>query len=80
MLMSRGALSSSKRPVASHEGLAVPGVFQGIQKLSFYVWLPHVTVCIPSLTYTTTTIVLWPFVRDYPGEPVPEETLTHPPS
>jgi len=29
---------------------------------------------------TTTTIVLWPFVRDYPGEPVPEETLTHPPS
>jgi len=29
---------------------------------------------------TTTTTVLWPFVRDYPGEPVPEETLTHPPS
>jgi len=29
---------------------------------------------------TTATIVLWPFVRDYPGEPVPEETLTHPPS
>jgi len=28
----------------------------------------------------TTTTVLWPFVRDYPGEPVPEETLTHPPS
>jgi len=27
---------------------------------------------------TTTTTVLWPFVRDYPGEPVPEETLTHP--
>jgi len=24
-----------------------------------------------------TTIVLWPFVRDYPGEPVPKETLTH---
>jgi len=23
---------------------------------------------------------LWPFVRDYLGEPVPEETLTHPPS
>ena len=31
-------------------------------------------------TTTTTTTVLWPFVRDYPGEPVPEETLTHPPS
>jgi len=29
---------------------------------------------------TTTTTVLWPFVHDYPGEPVPEETLTHPPS
>ena len=28
----------------------------------------------------TTTIVLRPFVRDYPGESVPEETLTHPPS
>ena len=27
-----------------------------------------------------TTIVLRPFVRDYPDEPVPEETLTHPPS
>jgi len=29
---------------------------------------------------TTTTIVFRPFDRDYPGEPVPEETLTHPPS
>ena len=29
---------------------------------------------------TTTTTVLRPFVRDYPGEPVPEETCTHPPS
>jgi len=28
----------------------------------------------------TTTTVLQPFVRDYPGEPVLEETLTHPPS
>ena len=27
-----------------------------------------------------TTTVLRPFIRDYPGEPVPEETLTHPPS
>jgi len=31
-------------------------------------------------THTHTTVVLWPFVLDYPGEPVPEETLTHPPS
>ena len=29
---------------------------------------------------TTTTIILRSFVRDYPGEPVPEETLTYPPS
>jgi len=28
----------------------------------------------------TTTTVLWPFIRDYTGELVPEETLTHPPS
>jgi len=26
---------------------------------------------------TTTMIDLWPFVWDYPGEPVPEETFTH---
>ena len=50
-------------------------------KAGLYMWLPHVTVCIPDLTYTTTTtIVLWPFVQDYPGEPVPEEIFTHPPS
>jgi len=29
---------------------------------------------------TTTTIVLRPFVRDYLGEPVPQETFTRPPS
>ena len=38
-----------------------------------------VSVCINIIT-TTTTIVLRSFVWDYPGEPVPEETLTHPPS
>jgi len=32
------------------------------------------------LNTTRTTTVLRPFVRDYPGEQVPEETLTHPPS
>ena len=31
-------------------------------------------------TQHTTTTVLRPFVWDYPGEPVPEETLIHPPS
>jgi len=29
---------------------------------------------------TTTTVILRPFVRDYPGELVSEETFTHPPS
>jgi len=29
-------------------------------------------------TSATTTTILRPFVWDYPGEPVPEETLTHP--
>jgi len=34
-----------------------------------------------TLYITTATTTDWrPFVRDYPGEPVPEETLTHPPS
>jgi len=28
---------------------------------------------------TTTTTILWPFVRDHQGEPVPEETFTHSP-
>jgi len=31
-------------------------------------------------TVHTTTTILRPFVWVYPGEPVPEETLTHPPS
>jgi len=33
-----------------------------------------------TLTHNTTTTVIQPFVRDYPGEPVPEETLILPPS
>ena len=45
---------------------------------------PHVANRHISITTTTTTTtVLRPFVRDYLpylGEPVPEETLTHPPS
>ena len=39
-----------------------------------------ITINQSSITTTTTTTILRPFVRDYPGEPVPEETLTHPPS
>jgi len=46
--------------------------------------VPHLHQChTVSHTHTPThthTTVLRPFVRDYPGEPVPEETLTHPPS
>jgi len=34
----------------------------------------------PLLHRATITTVLRPFVWDYPGEPVPEETFTHPPS
>jgi len=30
-----------------------------------------------TLIYTATTTVLYPFVCNYPGEPVPEETFTH---
>jgi len=29
-----------------------------------------------TITTTATTTVLWPFVRNYLGEPVPKETLT----
>jgi len=40
--------------------------------------------CAPKLldvnTQHAATAVLQPFARDYPAEPVPEETLTHPPS
>ena len=38
------------------------------------------SVLVFSLTTQHTTTILWPSVRDYPGEPVPEETLTHSPS
>ena len=41
-------------------------------------WNGSVFICL--LHYNNTTTVLRPFVRDYPGEPVPEETLTHSPS
>jgi len=44
-------------------------------------FIPHsFTTTTTTRTRTTTTTILRPFVRDYPGEPVPEETFTHPPS
>jgi len=39
--------------------------------------IQHITIALQQQRHT---IVLWPFVRNHPGEPVPEETLTHPPS
>jgi len=30
----------------------------------------------PFLVHSTHTTIYWPFVWDYPGEPVPEETFT----
>jgi len=48
--------------------------------LIFYLWLTYFWCRQHTHTHRTTTIVLQPFVQDYPGEPVPEETLTHPPS
>ena len=42
----------------------------------FWYWLSHVVLD----NSNTTTVVLWPFVRDYLGVPVPEETFTHPTS
>ena len=41
---------------------------------------PSLYLLVMSITTTTTTTVLRPVVRDYPGELVPEETFTHPPS
>jgi len=39
-----------------------------------------VLVTTTTTTTTTTTIVFTALCPDYLGEPVPEETLTHPPS
>ena len=46
-------------------------------------YIPQLEAMCPIWSLTqqhTTTTVLRPFVQDYAGEPVPEETLTHPPS
>ena len=37
-------------------------------------WLWHQLL---TTTTTTTTTLLWPFIWDYPREPLPEETFTH---
>jgi len=35
----------------------------------------HLRYSVNTTTTTTTTTVLWPFFRDHPGEPVPEENF-----
>jgi len=42
-------------------------------------WQTQVSPGTTTTTTTTTTTVLRPFVQDYLGEPVPEETITHSP-
>jgi len=44
------------------------------QRTILMIRLQHVTL---TTTTTTTSTVLWPFVWDYLGEPVQEETFTH---
>ena len=82
-------VSSSEPPALLPCRLADAVFFDLLQSSpSFFPRLYH-AVMIHVLAYalttclhlsTTTTTILRPFVRDYPGEPVPEETLTHPPS
>ena len=54
---------------------------QSHQQLFFYLKKASTSRFCNFLYYLiTTTIVLRPFVWDYPGESVPEETFAHPPS
>jgi len=68
-----------------HHGLAVQ-VFGPLMKSIWWslsqcrIWLESTQYFQQRAATTTTTTVLRPFLRDYPGEPVPEETLAHPPS
>jgi len=50
------------------------------KRLKWRLFVLATMLCTDDGRTTTATTVLRPFVRDYPGEPVPEETLTHPPS
>jgi len=49
-------------------------------RCKWFAYGPADATATPHLFNNTTTTILRPFVRDYPGELVPEETLTHPPS
>jgi len=44
-----------------------------VDKVSF----KYTDVLLITTTTTTTTAIWWPFVQDYLGEPIPEETFTH---
>jgi len=60
-----------------HKTVVVSGFIGACQIVQY---TDNLLMLVLYVTATTTTTILWPFVRDYPGEPVPEETLTHPPS
>ena len=53
---------------------------RGVAKLCLEQVASILLPVIGQMLTTTTTTVLRPFVWDYPGESLPEETLNHPPS
>ena len=79
---------SSRSSAITHRSIAKIHVkdavenFVGVSNCTFDILVPHNNSAMlwRHLHNTTTTTILRPFVRDHPGEPVPEETLTHPPS
>ena len=83
-----GAYSAPADSVAGGEGGVLPHPKEPhLCPLLFRPWAAGLSNSLPTcrLWYSricaeTTTTVLRSFVRDYPGEPVPEETLSHPPS
>ena len=79
---------SSRSSAITHRSIAKIHVkdavenFVGVSNCTFDILVPHNNSAMlwRHLHNTTTTTILRPFVRDHPSEPVPEETLTHPPS
>jgi len=55
----------------------------GLGRIDYVEVIMFTCTCCPEIVVeynNNNKTVLQPFIRDYPGEPVPEETLTHPPS
>jgi len=65
--------------ISSIPSLSLSSLLGALSTLTWHIRVVEVK-WINRFSTTTTTTVLWPFVWDYLGEPVPEETLTHPPS